>query len=131
MHAAFHRQPRRRQQLLITPDNTALDNTTVVPATLTRAVPVRPVAQGEDDVLVARPLPAPAPLDRAQQAARDPSIAAAIAAYSLSTGPFAALNARQEIAAPRAKIVPAVSSVAKVAAIDTDSATKGGTKESR
>jgi hypothetical protein len=63
--------------------------------------------------------------NNALQAARDPAIAAAIAAYSLNTGPFAALNARQELTATKIKAIPTVSSVAKVAAIETDTAAKG------
>jgi hypothetical protein len=62
-------------------------------------------------------------LNNAQQLARDPSIAAAIAAYNLNTGPFAALNGRPELAAIRPKVVPAVETVTKVAAIETDAAT--------
>jgi hypothetical protein len=88
-----------------------------VPATdIVNAVP-RNVPPEEDSAAVqAQP---PVPLhNNVQQAARDPAIAAAIAAYHLNTGPFAALNARQESAAPKIKTVPPVSTVAKVAPTD-------------
>jgi hypothetical protein len=68
-------------------------------------------------------LPPPPPVQDPQQIARDPAIASAIAAYNLSAGPFAALNGRREAGATPAKLVPAVESVTKVAAIDTDAAT--------
>ena len=68
-------------------------------------------------------LPPPQLAQDPQQLARDPAIAAAIAAYNLSAGPFAALNGRPDLAAPRAKLVPAVASVTKVAAIEADAAT--------
>jgi hypothetical protein len=69
------------------------------------------------------PRPQQQQFNNAQQLARDPSIAAAIAAYNLNTGPFAALNGRPELAAIRPKVVPAVETVTKVAAIETDAAT--------
>ena len=87
------------------------------PATdIVNAVP-RNLAQEEDSVPVpGRP---PASLDNdAQRAARDPAVAAAIAAYNLNTGPFAALNARHELAAPKIRAVPPVSTVTKVTPTD-------------
>ena len=77
---------------------------------------------GQSDALpIARAQPLP--VNNAQQLARDPAIAAAIAAYNLNAGPFAALNARAEIAAQRPKAVAAVDAVTGVAAIETDAAT--------
>ena len=67
--------------------------------------------------------PAQQIVNNAPQLARDPAIAAAIAAYNLNAGPFAALNGRPELAAPRTKAIAAVASVASVKAIDTDAAT--------
>lgn len=86
-----------------------------VPETV-NAVP-RNVQQEQDSVAAQEPPPVPL-YTNAQQAARDPAIAAAIAAYNLNTGPFAALNVRQELAAPKLKTVPPVSSVTKVAPTD-------------
>ncbi|MES2320369.1 MAG: hypothetical protein V4631_23065 [Pseudomonadota bacterium] len=129
--AQINAQEQRRQQQAVPPEKPALATPVALPATVTTVEPVRRIPPAEEPVVVARPLPVPAPLDRLAPAARDPAVAAAIAAYSLNTGAFSALNVRPEIAAPRVKIVPAVSTVAKVAAIDTDSATKGGAKEFR
>ncbi len=91
--------------------------------------PAAPVAVADD--VIAPVAPAPLQPDRAQQIARDPSIAAAIAAYNLNTGPFAALNGRPELAAPPVRTVPPVSTVAKVAAIDADDANKHAPRQSR
>jgi hypothetical protein len=66
------------------------------------------------------------PQERALQAARDPAMLAAIAAYSLNTGAFAALNARQEAAAQRVKPVPAVSGVSRVGAVESATESKTG-----
>lgn len=116
----------RRQRGEIDAQRVAAGETLVqVPAA---SVTVGAVPQGAQDenpaVPAARPLPQQG--NSAQQVARDPSIAAAIAAYSLSTGPFAALNARQEQAAQRPKTVPAVAGVARVAPVETRTAPKGG-----
>lgn len=92
-----------------------------------RAVPAHTVQPETTVAEQARPLTAP--LASAQPSARDPAVAAAIAAYSLNTGPFAALNARQELAAQRVKTVPAVSGVARVAPVETQTAPKGGTRQ--
>ena len=73
----------------------------------------------------------PQPLLNAQQLARDPAIAAAIAAYNLSAGPFAALNGRPDPAATRPKVIAPVEAVTKVAAIETDAATGESTRPSR
>jgi hypothetical protein len=92
-----------------------------------RAVPsdlAQPELTAADQARPLAPLLASGP-----PSARDPAVAAAIAAYSLNTGPFAALNARQELAAQRVKTVPAVSSVARVAPIETETAPKGGTRQ--
>lgn len=70
--------------------------------------------------------PPPVAPNQAQQLARDPSTAAAIAAYNLNNGPFAAQNVRADVLAPKVKLVPPVASVPKaepVAALDTS---KGG-----
>ena len=71
------------------------------------------------------------PLNNAQQLARDPAIAAAIAAYNLSTGPFAALNGKPEQAALRPKVIAPVDGVTKVAAIETDAATSESSRPFR
>ena len=73
----------------------------------------------------------PLPVNNAQQLARDPAIAAAIAAYNLNAGPFAALNGRPEIAAQRPKLIPAVHSVTSVEAIETDAATSDSSRPFR
>lgn len=98
-----------------------------LPAVTVAAVPTDAVQPDPTLAPEARPL-AP-PVNSAQPSSRDPAVAAAIAAYSLSTSPFAALNARQEAAAQRVKTVPAVSNVAPVAAIETQTAPKGGTRQ--
>jgi len=70
--------------------------------------------------------PPPVAPNQAQQLARDPSTAAAIAAYNLNNGPFAAQNVRADVLASKVKLVPPVASVPKVepvAALDTS---KGG-----
>jgi hypothetical protein len=80
---------------------------------------------------VPQPQPQQQAFNNTLQLARDPSIAAAIAAYNLNTGPFAALNGRPELAAIRPKVVPAVDNVTKVAAIETDAATGESTRPFR
>ena len=70
-------------------------------------------------------------VNNAQQIARDPAVLAAIAAYNLNAGPFAALNGRPEIAAQRPKVIPAVDSVTSVAAIETDAATSDSSRPFR
>ena len=97
----------------------------------TATLVAQPVAQANDTAdTVATPAQQAQP-DRAQQAARDPAIAAAIAAYNLNTGPFAALNGRPEAGAPKVKIVPPVATVSKVAPVDTESNLHGGAREFR
>lgn len=95
--------------------------------------PVQTMSAGEPgDVVIPRLPPLNAqPLNNAQQLARDPAIAAAIAAYNLSAGPFAALNGRTEQATPRPKVIPPVDSVTKVAAIETDAATSESSRPFR
>ena len=95
------------------------------------AAVVQPVPATMRSDAVAAPLAQPLPVNNAQQLARDPAIAAAIAAYNLNAGPFASLNARPEIAAQRPKIVPAVDSVTAVAAIETDAATSDSARPFR
>jgi hypothetical protein len=73
----------------------------------------------------------PQPFNNTQQLARDPSIAAAIAAYNLNTGPFAALNGRPELAPTRPRPVAPVENVTRVAAIETDAATGESTRPFR
>ncbi len=90
--------------------------------------PVLQADEAQDPAVPPPPLP---PLNNAQQLARDPAIAAAIAAYNLSAGPFAALNGRPELAAPRPKIIPAVQNVTKVTAIETDAATSESSRPFR
>ncbi|NHZ95226.1 hypothetical protein [Massilia sp. CCM 8734] len=68
----------------------------------------------ERDV-TAQPPPVPTP-DQAQLAARDPAIAAAIAAYNVNTGPFAAQNGRPEVQPPKGKPVGPVAAVTRVEA---------------
>jgi hypothetical protein len=98
------------------------------PAVTTLVQPMPPA----DPPLAAVTAPAvPPPANNAQQLARDPATLAAIAAYNLSAGPFAALAGRRELAAPRADTVPAVDTVRKVAAIDTDAATGESSRPSR
>ncbi|MFL6657915.1 MAG: hypothetical protein ACJ8GW_07595 [Massilia sp.] len=69
--------------------------------------------------------------DPSEQLARDPAIAAAIAAYNLHTGPFAVLNGRPELAAPRIKPVAPVSEVTRVAPVDASTDLKSGAREFR
>ena len=98
-----------------------------VTATLVQPLPV---ANVEEDG-IALPLAQPLPVNNAQQLARDPATAAAIAAYNLNAGPFAALNGRPEIAAQRPKVVAPVDSVTSVAAIETDAATSDNARPFR
>lgn len=119
----------RRLQDVRTAQQRAADDT---PAALTTAAAISATiarnAQQTEEVARARAQPPqPGLRDQALQAARDPAIAAAIAAYSLNTGAFAALNVRQELAAPRTKSVPAVSGVSKVSAVDSATEPKAGT----
>ncbi len=95
--------------------------TTMVPQT----------APGEEEVppILARPLPSP--VNAAQQAARDPAIAAAIAAYNLNAGPFAVLNGKAEAAAPKIKAVSAVDNVTRVAPIEDDGPTNNSARPNR
>ncbi|SHG75791.1 hypothetical protein [Massilia sp. CF038] len=85
------------------------------------AIPVRdpadPVSRQPD--LAPLPVALPSPASQAQLAARDPAIAAAIAAYNLSTGPFAAQNLKPDNPPPRPKPIPAVAAVSKVAALES------------
>ncbi|ATQ77146.1 hypothetical protein CR152_23475 [Massilia violaceinigra] len=67
----------------------------------------------EDPNITPQQAPLPAP-NQAQLAARDPAIAAAIAAYNVNTGPFAAQNGRPDIQPPKAKPVAPVAGVTKV-----------------
>ncbi len=94
--------------------------------TLASALPQAPVPEP-----VVLPQTPPPPLNNAQQLARDPAVAAAIAAYNLNAGPFAALAARAELAAPRPKVIPAVETVTKVTAIETDAATSESSRPFR
>ncbi|NHZ63399.1 hypothetical protein [Massilia genomosp. 1] len=73
--------------------------------------------QDADRNLTAQAPPVPAP-DQAQLAARDPAIAAAIAAYNVNTGPFAAQNGRPEMQPPKAKPVAPVAAVTRVDAAE-------------
>jgi hypothetical protein len=79
-------------------------------------------------LMTANPQLAP---DPGQQLARDPAIAAAIAAYNLHTGPFAVLNGRPELAAPRIKPVAPVSEVTRVTPVDASTDLKSGAREFR
>ncbi len=97
------------------------DSMTPLAAALQQAPPPEPVVLPQT----------PPPLNNAQQLARDPAVAAAIAAYNLTAGPFAALNGRPEMAAPRPKVVPAVETVTKVTAIETDAATSESSRPFR
>ncbi|MDQ1811978.1 hypothetical protein RBA41_01540 [Massilia sp. CCM 9210] len=69
--------------------------------------------QNADPNITPQPPAIPAP-DQAQLAARDPAIAAAIAAYNVNTGPFAAQNGRPDIQPPKVKAVAPVAAVTKV-----------------
>lgn len=91
----------------------------------------QPVVPADRPVEASVPRPPPLPVDKAQQLARDPATLAAIAAYNLSAGPFAALNGRREIAPPRLEPIRPVENVTKVAAIDTDAATSDSSRPFR
>lgn len=78
---------------------------------LPRAVP--PAPEADDSAQ-----PPPPAVSQPLQAARDPAIAAALAAYNLNTAAFAALNAKPDIQPARAKTVAPVASVSKVVATD-------------
>ena len=97
-----------------------------VAAALAQPLPAAPEAE---DAAVLKP--PPQLVNSAQQIARDPAVLAAIAAYNLNAGPFAALNGRPEIAAQRPKVIPAVDSVTSVAAIETDAATSDSSRPFR
>lgn len=91
---------------------------------LARAKVTAPAEPAVQEQTVSKPPPVEP--NQAQQLARDPSTAAAIAAYNLNNGPFAAQNVRADVLAPKVKLVPPVASVPKVqpvAALDTS---KGG-----
>jgi hypothetical protein len=124
-------QLRRDQSTIGAADNPADAALPLSPGSAMTAAVAQTVAQGADAETLAPPVTPQMQADQAQQAARDPSIAAAIAAYSLNTGPFSVLNGRPEIAAPRIKPIPAVSTVTKVAAVETEGAPKSGTREFR
>jgi hypothetical protein len=94
-----------------------------------RTEQVIPTTQAEEADTNVNALPPPAQPDRAQLAARDPAIAAAIAAYNLNTGPFSALNGKPEAGAPKARIVPPVATVTKVTAIDTEAGLHPGARQ--
>lgn len=123
-------EEQRRLQDVRIAQQLAADNT---PAPLATAIAANAAtmtrsAQQAEEAAVARSQPQqPGLRDQALQAARDPAIAAAIAAYSLNTGAFAALNARQEQGAARTKSVPAVSGVSKISAVDSATEPKAGT----
>lgn len=119
----------RRLQDVRTAQQLGADDTpaALTTAAATSATIARSAQQTEDAARALAQPPQPGLRDQALQAARDPAIAAAIAAYSLNTGAFAALNARQELAAPRTKSVPAVSGVSKVSAVDSATEPKAGT----
>ncbi|NHZ80250.1 hypothetical protein F2P44_13345 [Massilia sp. CCM 8695] len=91
---------------LVRPEAAARTATTVQSTT-----GVRNTEQDQDITLRQAPLPAP---DQAQQAARDPAIATAIAAYNVNTGPFAAQNGRPDMQPPKPKPVAPVAAVTKV-----------------
>jgi hypothetical protein len=91
----------------------------------------QPVLQADEAPDPAVPPPPLQPLNNAQLLARDPAVAAAIAAYNLSAGPFAALNGRPELGAPRPRVIPAVQNVTKVTAIETDAATSESSRPFR
>ncbi|RSZ61033.1 hypothetical protein HF313_16840 [Massilia atriviolacea] len=82
-------------------------------ATEQSAIQVQDTEQDTDQESALRQAALPVP-NQAQQAARDPAIAAAIAAYHINTGPFAAQNARPDIQPPRAKPVAPVAAVRQV-----------------
>lgn len=84
-------------------------------AAVATAAALQSASAPADTVQVQSAQPAAVPLpDQARQAARDPAIAAAIAAYHVNTGPFAAQNGRPDIAPPKARPVPPVAAVTKV-----------------
>jgi hypothetical protein len=124
-------QVRREQQAIAPATPVAAPEAPDAAERLAATVLARPAASTEDAVDTAAPTPLPAAPDPALQAARDPAIAAAIAAYNLNSGPFSALNGRPEAGAPKVKIVAPVATVTKVAPIDTDSNLQGGTREFR
>lgn len=95
------------------------------------AAAAQPLAAPDAAAVAGVPPPPLQALNNAQQLARDPATMAAIAAYNLGAGPFAALHGRPEIAAQRPKAIPAVDSVSKVAAIEADASTSDFTRPSR
>lgn len=95
------------------------------------SIAAQPEVQAAPLAAAATPPPLQAAGNNAQQLARDPATMAAIAAYNLSAGPFAALHGRPEIAAQRPKIVPAVETVTRISAIEADAATSEFSRPSR
>lgn len=117
----------QRQQAIRSAQQLAMDGTPEPMATAGATPVMRRAAQTvEQEAPMRSPAPTQGLRDQALQAARDPAIAAAIAAYSLNTGAFAALNARQELAAQRPKAVPAVSGVSKVSGVASATEPKPG-----
>ncbi len=97
-----------------------------------RVTTTAPQAVTADEVVPAIvPRPLPPPVNLAQQAARDPAIAAAIAAYNLNAGPFAVLNGKPEAAAPKIKTISAVDNVTRAAPIEDDGPTSNSARTSR
>ncbi len=119
----------QRQQALRSAQQLVAGSTPPLETTAIGAPFTPPAAQAlEQEMPLPAPTPQPGLREQALQAARDPAIAAAIAAYSLNTGAFGALNARQELAAQRPKVVPAVSAVDKVTAVTSATEPKAGTR---
>jgi hypothetical protein len=95
------------------------------------AAAAQPAVAADAAAVAGLPPPPLQAVNNAQQLARDPATMAAIAAYNLGAGPFAALHGRPEMAAQRPKAIPAVESVGKVAAIEADASTSEFTRPSR
>ena len=115
-------------------DRAALQDQLARPSGAMRTATVRePLNQDQDlnPVAARAPQAVPQPLNQAQQLARDPAIAAAIAAYNVSTGPFAAQNGRPDIAPPKPRPVPPVAGVTKVAASAALDTARDGPAQSR
>lgn len=106
-----------------------------VATNVTRPVPLAQLTaqaqQVDPPIPPVPPRPLPPPVNQAQLAARDPAVAAAIAAYNLSAGPFAALNVKPELAAPKIKTIPSVETVTKVEPIDDDGPTNTNSRPFR
>ncbi|UOD28227.1 hypothetical protein INH39_22565 [Massilia violaceinigra] len=107
-------QPQPAISAPVAPERFARPADTVRPATAAQSATATPDA---DRPTTPQPPLVPAP-EQALLAARDPAIAAAIAAYHINTGPFAAQNGRPETPPPKARPVAPVAAVTRVDAAE-------------